>query len=133
MDAAGRMRIARRKAGLSQAKLAAVLGVQRSAVGHWESVDGKNPTMAHLRAVAVATQVQFEWLATGRGEMQLTREQREDSVSAASGLFIDDALEMRLVQACRGIPARARVSLLEVAEAMATGRKPAKRNLPPTG
>lgn len=133
MDAAGRMRIARRKAGLSQAKLAAVLGVQRSAVGHWESVDGKNPTMAHLRAVAVATQVQFEWLATGRGEMQLTREQREDSVSAASGLFIDDALEVRLVQACRGIPARARVSLLEVAEAMATGRKPTKRNLPPTG
>src|SRR5690606_38698249 len=70
MDAAGRMRIARRKAGLSQAKLAAALGVQRSAVGHWESVDGKNPTMADLRAVAVATQVQFEWLATGRGEMQ---------------------------------------------------------------
>src|SRR3546814_1150338 len=65
---AQRIRLARRTAGLSQAQLALELGVQRSAVSHWEAQRGK-PSMNHLRQLALLTGVQFEWLATGRGAM----------------------------------------------------------------
>ena len=68
-----RIRLARRHAGLSQAALGAAVGVQRSAVGHWEAAQGKYPSVAHLREVAMVTGVQFEWLATGRGKMSLSR------------------------------------------------------------
>ncbi|MFX8735760.1 helix-turn-helix transcriptional regulator, partial [Acinetobacter baumannii] len=62
-----RIRLARRHAGLSQAALAAAVGVQRSAVSHWETAQGKSPSTEHMRQVALVTGVQFEWLATGRG------------------------------------------------------------------
>ena len=67
-----RIRLARRHAGLSQASLGAAVGVQRSAVGHWEAARGKFPSVAHLREIALVTGVQFEWLATGRGSMGLS-------------------------------------------------------------
>lgn len=74
MTLRARIRLARRHAGLSQGTLAEVVGVQRSAASHWESVRGKNPKMAHLQKIALITAVQFEWLATGRGAMPLSKE-----------------------------------------------------------
>ena len=58
-----RIRMARRQAGLSQATLAQHVGVQRSAVSHWEGPQGKHPRVAHLRDIATITGTQFEWLA----------------------------------------------------------------------
>ena len=76
--AAQRIRLARRTAGLSQAQLALELGVQRSAVSHWEAHRGK-PSMNHLRQLALLTGVQFEWLATGRGTMLMAEQSQADS------------------------------------------------------
>jgi transcriptional regulator with XRE-family HTH domain len=67
-----RIRLARRHAGLSQAALASAIGVQRSAVSHWETNNSKHPKVTHMREVALACGVQFEWLATGRGKMSLS-------------------------------------------------------------
>lgn len=83
-----RIRIARRHAGYSQSKLAAAVGVQRSAVSHWEPSQGKNPRMAHLREIATVTGTQFEWLATGRGGMGLSRDVILDSVATAEALLV---------------------------------------------
>src|SRR5690606_22777886 len=55
MSAADRIRLARRTKGLSQAALAELIGVQRSAVTHWESRTGKRPTVEHLIALARTT------------------------------------------------------------------------------
>ena len=55
---------------MSQTQLAQAVGVQRSAVSHWEAPQGKNPSVKHLREIAMVTGVQFEWLATGRGRMK---------------------------------------------------------------
>lgn len=121
-----RIRLARRHAGLSQASLASVVGVQRSAVSHWEAIEGKHPSVAHMRALALACHVQFEWLATGRGKMTLSADTELDSVAAADALLIEDPLELRLVQAFRDAPVRARAPLVEVVEQLAslrTGRK----------
>ena len=58
-------------ARMTQTELAAAVGVRRSAVAQWESVDGTSPSTEHLAEIAIKTSVQFEWLATGRGPSQL--------------------------------------------------------------
>jgi len=123
MNSQDRIRLARRHSGLSQAKLAEAIGVQRSAVSHWESPQGKNPSVDHLRAVAMVASVTFEWLATGRGKMQLSEDAVLDSVStAADAILVEDMLELRLVQAFREASPRTRVALVEIAEELAAKR-----------
>ena len=122
MSAQQRMRLARRHAGMSQAALAQAVGVQRSAVSHWEATAGKSPNAAHLREAALVTGVQFEWLATGRGRMNLSSEVALDSVATAEALLVDDPLELRLIAAFRDAPPRAQVPLVEIAEQLASQR-----------
>lgn len=120
-----RIRLARRHAGLSQASLGTAVGVQRSAVGHWEATRGKFPSVSHLRDIALVTGVQFEWLATGRGNMNLSAETAMDSVAAADAILIEDPLELRLIAAFREAPTRSKAPLVEVVEQLAdvrTGR-----------
>ena len=122
MNPQDRIRLARRHAGLSQARLAEAIGVQRSAVSHWESPQGKNPSVEHLRAVAVVASVAFEWLATGRGKMQLSEDAVLDSVSAADAVLVEDPLELRLVQAFREASPRTRIALVEIVEELTAKR-----------
>lgn len=117
-----RIRMARRHAGLSQVALAEAVGVQRSAVSHWESPHGKHPRTAHLQQVAVVTAVQFEWLATGRGAMALDRETQLDSIATAEALLVEDALEMRLLLAFRDASSRSRIAVVEIVEQLASRR-----------
>lgn len=129
MSPAQRIRLARRHAGLSESALAATVGVQRSSVSHWEASDGKTPSARHLRDVAMATGVQFEWLATGRGKMGLTQDVAMDSVAAADALLVDDPLELRLLNAFREAPTLARAPLVELAEQLAATRTGRSRTL----
>ena len=117
-----RIRLARRALGLSQTQLAHAVGVQRSAVSHWEAPLGKNPSVSHMREIALVTGIQFEWLATGRGEMPLSKEVQLDSIATAEALLVEDPLEFRLVAAFRAAPLRSRLSLLEVMEELARQR-----------
>ena len=129
--AAQRIRIARRSAGLSQAQLALDLGVQRSAVSHWEAQRGK-PSINHLRQLALLSGVHFEWLATGRGAMMPSGEELLDSVAVVDALLVEDPQERRLLATFRDAPAQSRVPLLELAEQLAaqrTGRR-ARGGLP---
>jgi len=117
-----RIRLARRHAGLSQAALGSAIGVQRSAVSHWEGSQGKHPSVDHLRQFALVTGVQFEWLATGRGTMNVSTDTVLDSVAAAEGKLVEDPLELRLIDAFREAPMRARAPLVEVVEQLAAVR-----------
>ena len=122
MHSQDRVRLARRHAGLSQAKLAQAIGVQRSAVSHWESPQGKNPSVDHLRTVATVTGVAFEWLATGRGKMQLSEDAMLDSVSAADAILVEDPLELRLVTSVREASPRTRIAMVEILEELTAKR-----------
>ena len=125
-----RIRLARRTAGMSQQQLAQAVGVQRSAVSHWEAPQGKNPSVSHLREVALVSGIQFEWLVTGRGSMTLSKDAQLDSIATAEALLIEDPLEFRLVHAFREAPLRSRLALLEVMEELAaqrTGRSNIRR------
>ena len=126
MKSHARIRMARRRVRLSQESLAKAVGVRRSAVSHWEAPLGKVPTVTNLCKIAEVTAVQFEWLATGRGTMGLTRDVELDSVETAFAVLIEDELEMRMIQAIRSVPLDSRMSLLELAEqlvALRLGRK----------
>jgi transcriptional regulator with XRE-family HTH domain len=119
--------MARRHAGLSQTELARQVGVQRSAVSHWEGNQARNPSTSNLRRVAEVTGVHFEWLATGRGPMSVAREVLLDSIEAAEGLFIEDPLEMRLIRAFRPATVSARLAMVELTECLSVPRRsPAK-------
>lgn len=122
MTPAQRIRLARRHGGQSQAELARAVGVQRSAVSHWEAANGKSPSAAHLREIALATITSFEWLATGRGKMALTREQILDSIPAAEAMLVEEPIELRLLRAFRDIPMASRAALVEIAEELAVQR-----------
>ena len=117
-----RIRLARRHAGLSQASLGAAVGVQRSAVGHWEAARGKFPSVAHLREVALITGVQFEWLATGRGSMLVAGTMPGDGGDTATGTPVGDAQEGELLRAFRDVPLQSRPVLVELAQQLARQR-----------
>lgn len=110
-----RIRKARLRAKLSQSELARQVGVQRSATGQWEQSDGTTPSVANLARTAAVTGVAFEWLATGRGPMDLAASDDH------GGLFRVDAVaqditEERLLAVARRLTQRKREALVELLE-----------------
>ena len=116
-----RIRLSRRHGGLSQATLADLVGVHRSAVSHWESNKPKKPNMGHLLAIAVACGVQFEWLATGRGSMLLS-DQQQDAGSDTKMVLVEDEQEVELLRAYRETSPQSRMVLVELAQQLARQR-----------
>jgi len=127
MKLSERIRAARRKAGLSQQTLARHCGVSRSAVGNWESAAHANPALVRLSAIAKATHVSFEWLATGRGSMALEHDPLLDT-PAAKAILIHDPHEQRLIAAWRELPARMQAPMLEMAEELSYRRTGQRRS-----
>jgi|APEBP8051072266_1049373.scaffolds.fasta_scaffold00125_22 Helix-turn-helix. len=105
-----RIRIARRRARLSQEALAINLGVTRSAVANWECADGVLPASARLARLAELTSVNFEWLATGRGAIDHAG--NEENVPAVDGELVYDERERRLLAVFRRMTERARLETL---------------------
>ena len=112
-----RIRLARRRAGLSQQALAHLLGVRRSAVANWESVNGASPSTANLERLACELRVAHEWLATGRGEMHCPDHRPRSDADPVDADLAENAFERRLLRAWRGLPAIPRAAVLELVEA----------------
>lgn len=106
---ADRIRKARRVAGLSQAQAAKILAVHRGTFGHWERGAGHVPSSANLMSLAVLMAVPYEWLATGRGAMQLSSDDvpvvRLDCVALSED-------EEQLLLAFRNLPWQRRKAIL---------------------
>lgn len=94
-----RIRRSRLAAKLSQAELAALTGVQRSAVAQWEREESTHPSIKHLAQVAVATSVHFEWLATGRGPVHAHGQ--EFDLAADFSDFAHDQTETKVLEFIR--------------------------------
>lgn len=117
-----RIRLSRRHGGISQAALAAQAGVHRSAVSHWESNKPKRPNIGHLLAIAVATGVQFEWLATGRGTMLVSGQADAPAGAVAAAAIPENPQEAELLRAFRETPLQSRPILVELAQQLARQR-----------
>ena len=113
MTLSQRIRTLRRKKKLSQQALAELVGVQRSAVSNWESAGPVQPAIANLIAIAKVTNVSVEWLATGRGTMQLGHDPEMD-VLAVDGELVDTPLERELLMLFRKLSHRSQNLLMEL-------------------
>lgn len=108
-----RIKQARVSAGLSQAALAKLVGVQRSSASQWESDHiRKDPSTANLAKIAVITGVSFEWLATGRGEMMWSAH-RYGISEYGSDYRCLTAWERQLLKLFGDLPARRQKALME--------------------
>ena len=117
-----RIRRARRAAKLSQTVLAERVGVTASAVAQWEHPDGTSPALSRLQAVATATAVNFEWLATGRGSQSRTRAGEATEAPALKlDLFALDDEEEKLLRRFRMLPPGARHLLVGLLDQLARG------------
>ena len=65
-----RIKIARTKRDKKQEWLAEEIGVRQTSVSAWER-GKKDPTTENMSRVAQVLDVSFEWLATGKGEMEV--------------------------------------------------------------
>ena len=117
-----RIRRARRRAGLSQTGLAALVEVRRSAVSNWESANEVLPSMQNLVAIARACRVSIEWLGTGRGGMTLDPEALAD-VPAADAELVDAHEERELLAAYRNLPRRSQHLILELTQSLQAGNR----------
>jgi len=63
-----RMKIARQNSGLIQTRLAELVGITKSNISDYER-GRANPSIKVLSKIANQCKVDFEWLATGVGEM----------------------------------------------------------------
>lgn len=111
-----RVKLARSHANMTKADLARRVGVCLSAAVQWEHPKGTSPTVSNLVLIATATEVAFEWLATGRGPRDLV-----DTLIAPPGGEEDIELETRLLQATRGMTRERRESVIAFAQAIAEG------------
>ena len=120
-----RIRRARRKAGLSQAGLADVVKVQRSAVSNWESANDVMPSMQNMVSIARACGVSIEWLGTGRGGMSTDPEAMAD-IPTADAELVDAHEERELLAVFRNLPRRSQHLLMELAQALQAGKRRGK-------
>ncbi|MEN6082809.1 helix-turn-helix domain-containing protein [Chromobacterium piscinae] len=66
-----RIKTSRKLRKRSQAWLADEIGVNQSAVSHWEK-GLTEPTTENLSRIAQVLRVSYDWLSTGRGEPELS-------------------------------------------------------------
>lgn len=120
-----RIRRARRRAGLSQAGLAELVNVRRSAVSNWESANDVLPSMPNMLSIAKACRVSLEWLGTGRGAISPDPEALAD-VQTANAELVDVEEERLLLAGFRNLPRRSQQLVLDLVETLQAGRRRAK-------
>ena len=128
MDTSDRIRLARRRGGMSQTQLAAAVSVARSAVAQWEQLNGPRPTNAHMAQIAVCCNVCYEWLATGRG--QIIADAKDPGAMALDielHLYARDDIEKRLLKCFRELEYPGNQGLVELMETLT--RKNARTDL----
>lgn len=121
-----RVRQARRHAKLSQQALAQLVGVHRSAVAQWEREDGCHPRVVNLARIALATSVQFEWLATSRGRMTFQSDigGGEEPPAVLLEYSAHCQVEARALCALRKLTSQDVMAFVEMLECIARSRTP---------
>jgi transcriptional regulator with XRE-family HTH domain len=129
---AQRIRLARRRAGLSQAALARRSAVTASAVAQWEHPTGTRPALNHLQTIATVTGVPLEWLVTG-GQLRRAISEEWSSSGNAPAVMLDAFAqtieEENLLRHFRSMSLEARSHFAALAEEFCKHRR--RRRLQP--
>lgn len=89
MSIGERIQYARSHRGYSQVQLANMIGVTRGACGQWER-GISSPNIENLSRLALILNVAFEWLATGRGQMEPRGRVTETQANYANQQVLSD-------------------------------------------
>lgn len=117
MNLATRIRIARRKSGMSQKTMAEELCVSRGAVANWEGSGRSRPSLTNLCKIAAITGVTVEWLARGNGLINFTS---AFDISADTGSrIVSNDIEARLLSIFRLAPEGDRASIMKIIDSIA--------------
>lgn len=111
----GRIREAREKLGMTQAALAAQVGVSRSAVAQWET-GRAGQVGSNLTQIATVLNVGIAFLLLGRGGSEVAGE-----LGLSQGLPGDELALLRLYRMCS---ADDRAVLVRTAHAFSKGKNP---------
>lgn len=103
-----RIRCARRRANLSQQELALRIGVNSSPAAQWERRGGTKPSMHHLLEIALTTDVQLDWLGTGRGSASAG-----DWVPAVTADYSFDRVDRELLEVITNLPDYHKLAILK--------------------
>jgi transcriptional regulator with XRE-family HTH domain len=121
---ADRIRLARHAAKLSQTALAERVGVTPSAAAQWEHPHGTSPGVHRLQAIAAATGVIFDWLATGHGDQRRRRSQQDSAAPLLKlDLFAQDRAEEIVLERFRMLSPRGRQMLSGLLEEIKPRRR----------
>ncbi len=118
MDFAERIRLARRKAGLTQAKTAEQMGISRGAVANWESSGQIRPSTENLQKFAALTGTTLDWLLSGRGPMLMDEDAAPVSGASSAREAIRDSAELNVLTVFRAVPTDRRAHFMEAMTAM---------------
>lgn len=88
--------------------------MRRSAVAQWENSDGTTPSTEHLAEIAIKTNVQFEWLATGRGPSKIDEAAMAAAVTMAD--IAENEIESRMLELMRRLPRRTQEMACDMVE-----------------
>lgn len=119
MGISERIRQARIAAGLSQTRLANLLGVTRSACSQWESEEGTSPRGKRLAELARLLDVGYEWLATGN-HGDSGRDPSDDLPPSHGKALTAQQKQLLILYEC--LPAAAQSALLRLLESLGTSR-----------
>ncbi|PPV05203.1 PbsX family transcriptional regulator [Xanthomonas bromi] len=113
---ADRIRAARTLKGMSQQRLAVILGVHRATVAHWERDSGFTPTLDNLRELSRALDVRIDWLICGDVEQPTSS---SDDISDQAHATPRSHLESRLLQLSKHLPMSFLGSIISMMESVA--------------
>jgi len=91
----GRIKRVRDSLGRTQAEFAAMIGVERGAVGNWEL--GRRPSLENLYQISIKTSVSMEWFMAGRDDLPIPFLNAANEVMAAASdlaVTLDEAAEL---------------------------------------
>lgn len=116
MDFAARIRLARRKSGMTQLAIAERLGISRGAIANWESSGQSRPSIENLRKFAEITGVAFDWLHSGRGAMAPSAPEAPAAIVHAA--MACNPMESRLLDLFRTVPLDRQARFMEAIAAI---------------
>ena len=105
LTVADRIRVARRRARLSQTQAANAIGVHRGTFAHWERGGGHLPNANNVIQLAKILKVGHDWLMTGRGSMD---PEPVDHSAVRLDCFARSLDEERWLEAFRSLPPTSR-------------------------
>jgi transcriptional regulator with XRE-family HTH domain len=126
---AQRIRMARRRAGLSQMQLATLSDVTASAVAQWEHPAGTCPGLDRLHRIARATEAPLDWLLTGERAGAAAHQKRVDSEvpAVAFDVYAQSLDEEVLLKNFRMMSLRMQSHFSALAEELSRSRRSSER------